>query len=187
MLLIPGVIASSYPKASGAFESIASATGTGSSTTITFSSIPNTYTSLQIRGIIRTDSGAGIGASIRLNGDTGTNYASHQLYGDGTTAAAGGAASATSITNGGGLGFGSTTAANIVGAFILDIHDYASTTRNKTTRVFTGRDDNSTGFIRVGSGLWISTAAVSSISLITSNGSNFTTQTQFALYGIKGA
>ena len=160
--------------------------GTGSSSTITFSSIPSTYTSLQIRGIVRTDSGTGIGASVRLNGDTGANYASHQLYGDGTTAAVGGAASATSITNGGGLGFGSTTAANIVGAFILDIHDYASTTRNKTTRVFTGRDDNSTGFIRVGSGLWMNTAAVTSISLVTSNGSNFTTQTTFALYGMKG-
>lgn len=184
-----GIIASSGGAAGGgaSYESIASATGTGSSGTITFSSIPSTYTSLQIRGIIRTDSGTGVGASIRLNGDTSSNYASHQLYGDGTTAAAGGAASATSITNGGGVGFGSTTAANIVGAFIIDIHDYASTTRNKTTRVFTGRDDNATGFIRVGSGLWMNTAAVTSISLITSNSSNFTTQAQFALYGIKGA
>ena len=168
-----------------AFESIASATGTGSSGTITFSSIPSTYTSLQIRGIMRTDGGTT--ANIILNGDTGSNYASHQLYGDGTAAGAGGVASSTSITNGGILGYGSAAAANLVGVFILDIHDYASTTRNKTTRIFTGRDDNSTAtFLRLGSGLWMSTAAVTSVSIVAASG-NFTNQTSFALYGIKGA
>lgn len=169
----------------GAFVSIATATGTGSSGTITFSSIPSGYSSLQIRGIMRTDGSST--ANIILNGDTGSNYAAHQLYGDGTTAGGGGVASSTSITQGGILGYGNTAAANLVGAFILDIHDYASTTRNKTTRVFTGRDDNSTAtFLRLGSGLWMSTAAVTSVSIVLVS-NNFTSQTSFALYGIKGA
>ena len=186
---ILGILASGITKskiAVGAYESIASATGTGSSGTITFSSIPSTYTSLQIRGIMRTDGGTT--ANIIFNGDTGSNYASHQLYGDGTTVGAGGVASSTSITQGGVLGYGTSASANTVGAFILDIHDYASTTRNKTTRVFTGRDDNGSAlFVRLGSGLWMNTAAVTSVSIVVSGAGNFTNQTQFSLYGIKGA
>ena len=58
------------------FDSIASATGTGSSGTITFSSIPQTYKHLQIRGIGRLDVvTGGVSTRIRLNGDTTSNYA----------------------------------------------------------------------------------------------------------------
>ena len=183
-MIIPGILASSRLAISGAYESIASATGTGSSNTITFSGIPSTYTSLQIRGTCRTTGATQ--ATIRFNGDTGSNYTSHQLYGDGTTAAASGFAGSTSISNGGVLAYETSAAANLVGVFVLDIHDYTSTTRNKTTRIFTGRDENTAGFVRLGSGLWMNTAAITSVSLIISSG-NFTTQTQFALYGIKGA
>lgn len=181
---ILGILASSKYIQPTAYESIASATGTGSSGTITFSSIPSTYTSLQIRGIMRTDNSTT--ANIIFNGDTGSNYASHQLYADGTAAGGGGVGSSTSITQGGILGYGTAAAANTLGVFILDIHDYASTTRNKTTRIFTGRDENTAGFLRLGSGLWMSTAAVTSVGITLASG-NFTTQTSFALYGIKGA
>jgi hypothetical protein len=180
-----GIIASSGGAAGGgAYESIASATGTGSSGTITFSSIPSTYTSLQIRGTCRTTGATQ--ATIRFNGDTGANYASHQLYGDGTSAAAGGISGVTSISNGGILAYETSAAANLVGVFVLDVHDYASTTRNKTTRIFSGRDENTAGFLRLGSGLWTSTAAVTSVTILISSG-NFTNQTTFSLYGIKGA
>ena len=63
--------------ASGAgtsFESIATATGTGSSGTITFSSIPSTFKHLQIRGISRNSANS-IGALMQYNSDTGSNYA----------------------------------------------------------------------------------------------------------------
>ena len=75
----------------GSFESIATATGTGSSSTITFSSIPSTYTHLQIRGIgksVLSTPASSDYAKMYFNGDTSTaNYYAHQLYGDGSTAA----------------------------------------------------------------------------------------------------
>ena len=185
---IIGITASqNYPRVTNSFESIATANGTGSSGTITFTSIPSTYKHLQIRAIVRSEeAGAGTNFSIQLNGDTGSNYAAHRLQGDGTTASASGAASQTSIFAGRAPGTGTTT--GTMGAIILDIHDYASTSSYKTLRMLMGQDSNNTyaGLISLRSGLWMSTNAVTSLSFFFST-QNFSTSTQFALYGIKGA
>lgn len=185
--LVAGITGSGGASLSS-YESIATATGTGSSGTITFSSIPATFKHLQIRGIART-SAAGIGVddfAITLNNITTSSYAYHLLQGNGSTASAGGAASQTS-----GAIYKATTGAaataNIMGASIIDVLDYGSTTKNKTVKVFSGTDQNSTagtGFSIISSSLFISTAAVTSIELKTFSG-NWTTATTFALYGIR--
>jgi len=165
----------------GAFESIASATGTGSSATITFSSIPSTYQSLHIRGAFFATSAGSV--DITLNGVTGTSYARHILSGNGSTVAASGAASLAGITDLFQSGMSSTNAC----VALIDIHDYTSTTRNKTVRVINANDYNNTdGRIALLSGLFMNTNAVSSITFTSTSG-NFTTNTQVALYGIKGA
>jgi hypothetical protein len=169
-----------------AFESIASATGTGSSGVITFSSIPSTYQHLQLRWIARDTNATsgGIDLLVRINGDTGSNYAEHFLRGDGSAAAASGLSSRSFfLLDGGSVGNGASS--GIVAAGILDLHDYASTTKNKTVRSFQGNDRNGDGAIYLKSALWMSTSAVTQISI--SAFSNFGTTTQFALYGIKGA
>ena len=169
-----------------AFESIATATGTGSSGTITFSSIPSTYQHLQIRILGRTSSTSRAGL-IRFNSDTGSNYAYHELTGNGSTAGASGGASATEFT--GVWVASSSEATNVHGVSIIDIHDYASTTKNKTTRAFSGMNNNGTATterIYLFSGLWINTNAINSISIVAGSG-NWTTSSTFALYGIKGA
>lgn len=194
MLIIPGIIASSYPRASTAFESIATATGTGSSGTITFSSIPSTYKHLQIRWLgktVRTDVAACINLQIQFNSDTGagsTNYDMHALYGDGSSANTANNISSNSVVFADSLPTSHSTLTDRMGVGILDIHDYASTSKNKTLRGFYGADANiaSTNYqINLRSGLWRSTAAISGITLTLPSGS-FTTTTTFALYGIKG-
>lgn len=180
---ILGIVASGADIAGGAFESIASATGTGSSGTITFSSIPSTYQHLQIRAIMRNTlsaSDASFG-QMQVNGDTtSANYAWHELYANGSTVSASGSAS--------GLPYYGTIVRNlatsgIVGVTIIDIHDYASTSKYKTIRVLSGDDRNGSGDIVMWSGLWENTNAITSLDFTT--GGNFTTATQFALYGIK--
>jgi hypothetical protein len=175
----------------GAFVSIATATGTGSSGTITFSSIPSTYTSLQIRVLSKATRTASFGSNdgyLRFNGDTGSNYAYHYLIGDGSSASAAGGASQTTMriaridqSSYAGL-------SNIMAVGIIDIHNYASTTQNKTVRYMTGNDTNNVGDgqINLGSGLWASTSAVNQVEIYLS-GTNFTTSTVISLYGIKGA
>jgi hypothetical protein len=170
-----------------AYESIATANGTGSSGTITFSSIPSTYKHLQIRCIANNNSGA-FSLRLRLNGDTGSNYAHHVLEGGGSSAYAYGAASATAILYAGSAIGGGGSGSDFMATSIIDIIDYATTTKNKTVRTLNGYDTNGATdaqLIRLTSGLWMNTAAINSISIIDVS-ANFTTDSQFALYGIKG-
>jgi hypothetical protein len=172
----------------GDFHSIATATvGAGGANTITFSSIPQTYTHLQIRGIasfdFASDPGGGGGAPMRFNGDSGSNYTRHQLYGDGIGASAYGQASTTiaimerfpyRLTNN-----------SIYGAAICDILDYANTNKYKTIRNLGGYDLNGSGEMNINSAVWMSTSAITSI--VIGDATNPLKQySQFALYGIKG-
>ena len=188
MTPILGIMASSRLVASTAFESIATTTvGSGGAANITFSSIAATYTHLQIRGIIRgtTATPDYNGLRIQLNGDTGSNYAWHELVGSGATAAAYSGSSTTYMDDIGIL-TGGTNTANIFGANIIDILDYASTTKTKTVRSLSGQDSNNTyGAIRLSSGLWNSTSAVTSIKLFYGASSTIAEYSSFALYGIK--
>jgi hypothetical protein len=182
----------------GSYESIATATGTGSSGTITFSSIPSTYSHLQVR-VLSKGTATGVAAYpaiIRLNGSSSAIYSEHFLTGNGATASAsaGNSPSTTSTTLWKISASSKTSAPNMtntMGVAIIDIHDYASTTKNKTIRYFGGTECNDTGtnasYVTLGSGLYGATTAVSSLSIITDGGTNFTTSSVFSLYGIKGA
>ena len=185
---LAGIIASSGGAAGGgSYESIASATGTGSSGTITFSSIPSTYVALQIRTMQRSTGTTGA-LTVRFNGDTGTNYAYHTLYGDTASALATGVTGATFILAG--VTTTSNDAANLMGVSIIDIHSYASTTQNKTVRSLAGKDVNTTSIndnrINLNSGVWLNTAAITSVS-VNLSANSFSTDSVVSLYGIKGA
>ena len=192
MSLILGILDSGgVAAATGSFESIASATGTGSSGVITFSSIPSTYKHLQIRGIAKDTYSAGafeLPTRVRFNSDTGNNYTQHNLQGTGTAATAQGEATGVNAFfkfRGSNLS-SDATYANMNDVSILDIIEYADTSKYKTARGFCGSDRNGAGNIFLISGLWLSTSAISTITL-TADGTNWTTSTTFALYGIKGA
>lgn len=170
-----------------AYESIASAVGTGSSSSITFSSIPSTFKHLQIRGIARTSdttSNTPRYVNIQFNSDTGSNYGWHGLNSGGTAGTAE-AALSFPTTSGTQKGLSQSTSTSKMGVFIIDIQDYASTTRNKTVRTFSGVDFSGSGQVCLYSSLWMNTSAISSITL-TSNTGSYSTNTSFALYGIKG-
>ena len=177
---ILGIIASSGGAAAStsSYESIASyAPSSGSS--VTFSSIPSTYKHLQIRWMAY--SGVGVNLSLQFNSDTGNNYADHWISGDGSTA------SATAETSQNRMILGTEGySSQYRGVGIIDIIDYASTTKNKTARSIGGLDNNGSGLIRLFSGLWMSTSAVTSIK-VQLDGSSFSGTNSIALYGIKGA
>jgi len=173
----------------GDFESIATANGTGSSATITFSSIPSTYTHLQVRAILRATSGSGgwpTGLnSFAINGDTtNSNYWNHALVANGATVSAGSANDR--ITN-----FfyypGNAALASTHAVYVMDILDYKNTNKLKTLRVLGGGDFNGSGNIYFTSMLWNNTAAINSLSFTVDPtfGVNWGTTTSFALYGIK--
>lgn len=166
------------------YESIATVTGSGQ-TTLTFSSIPSTYTSLQIRYAIKPATGTGEALRLQLNGDTGLNYSRHALAGNGSTANASGSASGTFTWGGDNAAGTQTSGYPYVG--LIDIHDYASTTKNKTVRTFVGTDSNSAGGVSLTSGVWLNTAAITSVTLFFTSGDSLATGSLVSLYGIKGA
>jgi hypothetical protein len=123
--------------------------------------------------------------SIQFNSDTGSNYARHYLYGDGSSPYAGASTSQTSA-NIGAQG-AALSGSNVFGVGVIDILDYTSTNKYKTVRCLSGDDRNGSGDIQLSSGLWMSTSAISSITLLAQTGSaNFAQYSSFALYGIKG-
>ena len=186
---ILGTVASQFSgKSFSSFESIATVTvGAGGSASVSFTSIPATYTQLQVRGIARSTRATNEDSiTTRFNNDSGANYFSyHEVYGDGSSASAGAGSS-----SGTGIGFGyiaaASSSANIFGVAVIDVLDYLNTNKNKVPRILAGYDRNGGGIIALTSGLWRNTAAINRIDLIPASG-NFTQYSSFALYGIKGA
>jgi hypothetical protein len=164
-----------------AYDSIATASGTGSSNTITFSSIPSNYKHLQVRAFsLATSTPDWI--SLRINGDTTTaNYRMHRIYGTGTSAVSqaiqGGTYTPIELMLG-----GSTTQPSVC---IMDFIDYSNTNKNTTMKALNSWDTNGGGQLTFSSILWQNTAVVNELHFRIYS-SNFNSTTRFALYGIKG-
>lgn len=176
-----------YP---GSFESIATVSvGSGGASSITFSSIPSTYTHLQLRILSRSNGNdTENNATMTFNGDTGNNYLGwHYIYGNGSTVNVNSSGTAAYIV-------ADRNAMNLAGAnmfspCIIDILDYANTNKNKTVRRFSGVELNSASgsSIWFTSGLWMSTSAITSLTITPSasfSPNNYVQYSHFALYGV---
>lgn len=156
------------------YDSISTQTLANSTTaTVTFSSIPATYTDLVlVFNGARTTGAADI--FLRFNGDTATNYSRTYVSGNGTSAASARGSNETAF-NGGGY------VQTVVGSSIFQIFNYANTTTFKTVLARTNYTDVS---VSAYVGLWRATpAAINTILVGTSN--FFTSGSTFTLYGIK--
>ena len=178
---------------SAAYELITTTVLGSDTTSVTFSGLGTSaaaYKHLQIRATARTNTASSSGNAIamRLNGDSGANYAFHILNGasDGGGAVQSYAGSSqTSFFMGSHTGASSTASA--FAGNVIDILDFASTSKNKTARGLAGHANASLSRIRLYSGLWMSTAAVTSITLYdeTVGSNSFVTGSRFSLYGLK--
>ena len=179
---ILGIIASSrLAAAAGDFQSIATVSvGGGGAASVTFSSIPATYTHLQIRVMSLFNNAR---MDIQFNSDTGSNYSYHLVQGNGSVTYAEAGASQTSIKVWPNGNTASTSNPNVL---VMDLLDYANTNIYKTARILNGFDENGSGIISLNSGNWRNINAITSIKLAPNTG-NFVQYSHFALYGIKAA
>ena len=165
------------------YEPIATSTLGSAAPSVTFSSIPATYTDLRLTIFCTGTSSAGKGVSIQLNSDTATNYSVTRIDGDGTTANSG------RLSNFSYLFFNSTSTSTTIPTFYtLDFFSYAGST-NKTALGTGNADKNGSGAVERIVGLWRSTSAISTIkvTLYTDGSANYNTGSTFTLYGIKAA
>lgn len=185
------------PSAKQAFEPASLftiSTSTGSASSFTLSSIPQTYRHLQLRMRLknaRTDAPYS-GVYVRLNADSGANYSYSGIDWDSRAGAPFGSASsgATSLFNGQTLGTGAyVTSTSVYSYHIIDIFEYSNTNYYTTACYYGGYVDNGSGYSIKSNGhchtsAWHNTAAVTSIAITTDN-PNFDSGTHIALYGIK--
>lgn len=174
------------------FESIATTTvGSGGASSITFSSIPSTFTHLQIRVLSRDNRTGGTTNNISgyFNSDSNAaNYYWHYMEGGGASTEAGSVTNLSVVPLSFGIAASSNASASVFGVSVIDILDYANTNKNKTIRVLSGSDTNgSGGYVRLASGLWSSTSAITAITLNPQTSGTYNQYTHFALYGIKAA
>ena len=160
------------------YEPIATQTLGTAIATVTFSSIPQTYTDLILVSTNATASG-GYLFSVRVNGDSATNYSSTRLLGNGTTASSGREANYT-------FGFAGSvySSSDPIGNAIVNFMNYSNTTTYKT---FLMRTNTANANTSLSASLWRSTAAITSISLGVEFTQNFVVGSTFTLYGIKAA
>jgi hypothetical protein len=170
----------------GDFFYLDEVTLSSTSASVTFTSIPQTFSHLQIRLICRSNRSDQNGDFFQLNfnSDTGTNYNWNFL-------------NATGIGEGGSVNSvnasfievnrfpGSLISANIFGAQVIDITDYMDTNIHKTVRYLGGWDGSGSGEVYFGGGIWRSTSTITSITLTNSGSRSFQPYSHFTLYGIK--
>lgn len=172
----------------GSFDLLETQVLGSNAASVTFSSLDTNYAStykhLQLRIVARDDrSGATTSVLyLRMNGDTGSNYSNHALYGDGSGVGSGGGASQTVIPLADIPGQVGTTSAFTPA--VVDLLDTFNTTTNKTVRSLSGQATNY-NWVNLRSGTRYNTAALTSITLFGIG--SLVTGSRFSLYGIKAA
>lgn len=153
---------------------------------ITFSSIPNTFTDLKIVLSGRSTKTANNidNVLIRFNADSGTNYSTRILYGTGSgvNSAASGAGSNTALW----FTFYAVTAnqtANTFGNYEIYIPNYASSVAKSISLDGVQENNGTEAWQTISAGLWTGTGAITSVELATEIG-NWTQYSSATLYGI---
>ena len=188
-LILLGILNSQAAAAggAGAYDLLETQTLASSASSVTFTGLGSysDYKHLQIRMVTRASDAAGIKEyRLRLNGDSGTNYSSHVLYGNGSVVSSESSTSSDTIRKQ--FTTAATNDTNAFGAAVLDVLDFSSSSKNTTLRSLFGSPGGTFNTVGLSSGLWINTSAVTSIQVFLSSNS-FIAGSRFSLYGIKGA
>lgn len=165
---------------------ISSNTLSSSAASVTFSSIPSTYTDLVLLISARTDRAAiQDGIRLVLNSDSSSNYSYTLLQGTGS-----GTASVTSgATTRGDVSYidGNSSTANTFGNAEVYIPSYIVSANHQIGSFGVSENNATTAYLGIDANLWRNAVAINTITLSPGGGSNFLTNSSFYLYGIKNS
>jgi len=164
------------------YEPIATTSTTSNATTVTFSSIPGTYTDLVLICAYGTSNAAQNAPYIEYNSDayTNNNYSSTRLLGNGTTAS-----SSRRNNDPFYITDGIVVSGNLNETLsVIQIMNYSNTTTYKTTLLRNNQAGSGTEALVA---LWDKTEAISTITLKNLSTYYFLNGSTFTLYGIKAA
>lgn len=180
--IVAGTFSAGVVPSTTSYESIATVlVGSGGTSSISFTSIPTTYKHLQLRMFLKADATTNGTPQIVYNSDTSSVYTYHELQGNGSSASA-----YSPGANYGGQWYvlGGQNASGFA-AYVTDILDYASTSKNKTIRTLMGFDNNGSGRVYlVSTAYQNSSTAITSLTITMQSG-GASQYSHAALYGIK--
>jgi hypothetical protein len=183
------VVAAAYTP-DGAFYALASTTLSSTTTSVTFSGIPTGYRYLQVRTSTRASTGAGDGSLyITFNGDTGSNYSYHRMYGYGGGSSTGSGDTTSSTTAAfAGHSMGASPLTSSFPMAVINITDYDQSDKYKPVRTFAGSNMNTSsgsyGAVWLASSMYMKLGAISSLTITTSQ-TSFVANSVFSLYGVR--
>jgi len=168
-------------------EAIATTYLEADAASVTFSSL-GSYEHLQLRIHAKSDRTSAVNddVELNLNGDTGSNYSYFRMTAQDTTTDADATSTDTFIKVSSVQADATLSGAANYGGVIVNILDYRHASKNTTVSGLSGLVATPLGRNRAAffSGLWDNTAAVTSIVLTPSGGSNFMRGSEFTLYGL---
>jgi len=155
-------------------------TVTSAVSSVTFTSIPSTYTDLVlVCNVIGVGANTDENCSIQVNGDTASNYSMTRLRGNGTAASSDRDTSATSAIAG--IITVKTADDGTRSNVVVNFQNYSNATTYKT---WLSRSNSAAYNVQAMANLWRSTSAINSIKFQI-NSNNFAVGSTFSLYGIK--
>jgi hypothetical protein len=160
---------------SATYTPLANTTLASAVTNVVFGSIPATYRDLVL--VIQANRSVAGDLNIRLNADTGSNYARVIM---------GGNANTPGVATANGLSLLTISQSNDVSTTtnfmaVVNLMDYSQTDKQKT--IISRVDSAATGN-KLNVGRWSGTSAVTTITILTGNSDTFSIGTTFSLYGI---
>lgn len=169
------------------YQLIASNTLSSAAASVTFSSIPATYTDLVLRMTVRTDRASQVTDGLRafLNNDTSSNYSNTYLEGSGSAASSSATGTFTRLWLGNCNA--STSTSNTFSSVEFYLPNYAGSTAKPASTFLVQENNTTAAIINVVANLGLSTSAVNRIDLNSSTSSNFVSGSSFFLYGIKNS
>lgn len=155
------------------YIALANITLASTQTTVTFSSIPNTFRDLvlTVEGPALTSGDGDLFATI--NGDTGANYSRVYMLGDGGSAASGSNSGEAQLR----FGYYGPNRHFTIANFM----DYSATDRHKTVL---SRSNNPSGAVFGWASRWANTSAITTLLIDTTSAGSFAAGTTLNLYGI---
>jgi hypothetical protein len=157
--------------------------GSGTASSIDFTSIPSTYTDLIVRMSTRAVATSNFpNTRVRFNSDTGSNYVYRRLYGTGV-AAGSDTATETGAMIGNTNGSDSTT--NVFAITEFYIPNYAGSNQKTLVSQTASENNGATAYIFLMANRWNNTSAITSMSIYSDY--NFAQYSTAYLYGISNA
>lgn len=155
------------------YTPIATYTASGSVSTVTFSSIPSTYTDLILIGFAKDSNNY---TGLRLNNSSASSYSRTIMTWNGSSFGSSGSSSANTLYVG-----GNDTNYEVT---IYNFQQYANTNVYKTI-IGTQKTANATSL--ASANLWQSTSAINEIDIYSVSGATILAGTTWTLYGILAA